>query len=77
MWIRSKDKNTLVCCEHIEVDENRIYGGDYQIGEYATEERAVEVLDMIQERIIRGTEFDEIYSGKKTISQFVFQMPQE
>lgn len=77
MWIRSKNKDTLVCCENIEVDGISVYGGHYFLGEYATEERAIEVLDLIQKRIIEGSKFDDIYNGKRTTRDFVFQMPQE
>ncbi|EPS48170.1 hypothetical protein [Clostridium botulinum] len=63
-------------CEHIEVDGLNIYGSHYFLGEYSTEERAIEVLDLIQKRIIEGSKFDEIYSRKRKTRDFVFQMPQ-
>ncbi|MBY6950314.1 hypothetical protein [Clostridium botulinum] len=77
MWIRSKGKDVLVHCKNIEVDGANIYGSHYFLGEYSTEERAIEVLDLIQKRIIEGSKFDEIYSGKRKTRDFVFQMPQE
>ncbi|HBJ2602317.1 TPA: hypothetical protein PTV74_001413 [Clostridium botulinum] len=77
MWIRSKGKDVLVHCENIEVDGESVYGAHYCLGEYATEKRAIEVLDLIQKRIIEGSKFDEIYSGKRKTRDFVFQMPQE
>ncbi|EKO1912212.1 hypothetical protein PZQ55_001250 [Clostridium botulinum] len=77
MWIRSKGKDVLVHCEHIEVDGANVYGAHYFLGEYATEERAIEVLDEIQDRMIKGTRFDDIYNGKRTTRDFIFQMPQE
>ncbi|CAL83923.1 hypothetical protein FDF29_09775 [Clostridium botulinum] len=77
MWIRSKNKDTLVCCKNIEADGLSIYGEHYFLGEYATEERAIQVLDMIEDRIMQGTRFDEIQSGKRKTRDFVFQMPQE
>lgn len=77
MWIRSKDKDVLVHCENIEVDGESVYGGHYFLGEYATEQRAMEVLDMIEDRVIKGNKFDDIYNGKRTTRDFVFQMPQE
>ncbi|AUM88322.1 hypothetical protein [Clostridium botulinum] len=77
MWIRSQGKDVLVHCENIEVDGLSVYGSHYFLGEYATEERAIEVLDLIQKRIIEGSKFDEIYSGKRKTRDFVFQMPQE
>ncbi|HID0823855.1 hypothetical protein [Clostridium botulinum] len=75
MWIRSKNKDTLVCCKNIEIDGASVYGGHYFLGEYATEERAIQVLDMIEDRIMQGTRFDEIQSGKRKTRDFVFQMP--
>ncbi|KOR24159.1 hypothetical protein [Clostridium sp. L74] len=77
MWIRSKGKDVLVNRENIEVDGVSVYGGHYFLGEYATEKRALEVLDMIGDRIIKGNKFDDIYNGKRTTRDFVFQMPQE
>ncbi|EQB3099702.1 hypothetical protein [Clostridium botulinum] len=77
MWIRSKCKDVLVHCENIEVDGVSVYGGHYFLGEYDTEQRAMEVLDMIEDRVIKGNKFDDIYNGKRTTRDFVFQMPQE
>ncbi|EPY6430848.1 hypothetical protein [Clostridium sporogenes] len=75
MWIRSKGKDVLVCCENIEADGLSVYGGHYFLGEYATEQRAIEVLDMIEDRVMQGTRFDEIQNGKRKTRDFVFQMP--
>ena len=60
MLIRSQDKKTLVNLDN--TNAIRIYEGDtgftvdawgvnidYEIGEYSTEEKAIKVLDMIQE----------------------------
>ncbi|MGO5074322.1 hypothetical protein ACTQ4K_10320 [Clostridium sporogenes] len=77
MCIRSKGKDVLVHCENIEVDGLSVYGGHYFLGEYATEQRAMEVLDMIEDRIMQGTRFDEIQSGKRKTRDFVFQMPEK
>ncbi|KEI96408.1 hypothetical protein N497_17880 [Clostridium botulinum F 357] len=77
MWIRSKGKDVLVHCENIEADGLSIYGEHYFLGEYSTEGRALEVLDMIQDRIMQGSRFDDIYNGKRTTRDFVFQMPEK
>ncbi|MET7041062.1 hypothetical protein WBZ18_03570 [Clostridium botulinum] len=77
MWIRGKNKDTLVYCEHIEVDGLNIYGGGYSLGEYISEQRALEVLDAIEDRIMQGTRFDEIQNGKRKTRDFVFQMPEK
>lgn len=77
MWIRSKGKAVLKDCSSIEVDEGHVYAHGYLMGEYSTEKRALEVLDMIEDRIMQGTRFDEIQNGKRKTRDFVFQMPQE
>ncbi|WP_242839923.1 hypothetical protein [Clostridium botulinum] len=77
IWIRSKGKDVLVNCKNIEVDGLSVYGSHYFLGEYETEKRALEVLDMIEDRIMKGNKFDDIYNGERTTKDFVFQMPQE
>ena len=64
MWIRSQDKKTLVnadriCMKHsfsyeiYQQDEN----GTITLGKYSTEEKAMKVMDMIQ-NAITGTRFE-------------------
>lgn len=54
LWIRSQDKETLVKVDDISIEMNMIYGyfdksTEYEhLGNYATKERAIEVLDEIQ-----------------------------
>ena len=57
LWIRSQDKTNLIKVDRLDVSENKIeanlkfhYNGcNYVVlGEYATKERALEVLDEIQ-----------------------------
>ena len=55
LWIRSQDKKTLSIAKNIRLDrylggkENNIISNDFfEIGKYKTEERALEVLDEIQ-----------------------------
>lgn len=54
LWIRSQDKETLVKVNDISIEMNMIYGyfdksTEYEhLGSYATKERAIEVLDEIQ-----------------------------
>lgn len=77
LWIRSQDKNSLIkvekieliydylCCDniqliHIETDKGRI-------GSYATRERALEILDEIQNILI----------DYKNMSRVVYEMPKE
>lgn len=67
MWVRSQNKEVLVnvndvCFFKIKKDSYQFrcygYGDDYYIlGEYSTEEKAMKVLDMIQ-NAITGTRFE-------------------
>ena len=55
LWIRSQDKEVLVKVNDIAVEMNMIYGyydknTEYEfLGAYSTKERALEVLDEIQD----------------------------
>lgn len=74
IWIRSQDKCKMGKCAEFYIDDS--YDGDYDIegysiddtpiilGTYSTEEKAIKVLDMIQEYI-------------ETHSNDVFQMPRD
>lgn len=77
MWIRSQKKDVLVFCNHIEVDKNTVYGNEYFLGRYATEYRALEVLDLVQSKIIQGIKFDELHNSVRKTRDFVFQMPEK
>ncbi|BDR86101.1 hypothetical protein [Clostridium tetani] len=83
MWIRSQSRETLGNYKELGINKNRILGYSHVpeyctcLGEYKTEERANEVLDMIEDRLIQGTKYDSIYNGKRTTRDFVFQMPEE
>lgn len=82
MWIRSQGKKILGDFKAVMMKDKAVCGylDDTKgtvLGEYKTEERAAEVVDEIELRLIQGTKFDEIYSGKRTTSDGVFHMPQE
>lgn len=77
IWIRSQDKKSLLLCKSFDVDcnnDNYIILANYElknneklyspIGYYSSVEKAVLVLDMIQEHI-------------ETRSNNVFKMPQD
>lgn len=65
MWIRSQDKKILTEIHDVEIDSaNQIWGSGSLIGEYSTEEKALNVLDEIQKR----TEY---------IYHKAYQMPQD
>ena len=91
IWIRSQRKNNLVSVDNFHVDFNEDnymfvitcekWDSEYCLGEYSAEEKALHVLDMIQERIVAKQEhflhsqYQEPIKVKK--GEFVFQMPQE
>lgn len=59
LWVRSQDKKHLMKCEAIMYEETGIGYGlraftknyDFDIGTYKTKERAIEILDEIQNKI--------------------------
>jgi len=83
LWIRSQDKEFLTLAQQLDIyngtlpdDEKEnwyIEESGNDIGEYTTRERALEVLDEIQDEI---QYFDsEKYTGNKTT--IVYEMPKE
>lgn len=49
MWIRSQDKKILTEIHDLEIDSGfKVWGSGMLIGEYSTEEKALKVLDEIQ-----------------------------
>ena len=85
LWIRSQDKRTLINTRRIDIDDKSIivwdegrYASEIYLGEYATKERALEVLDEIQSKIATlnfqnhfiGTDFNIIESN-------IYQMPEK
>ncbi len=49
LWIRSQDKSTLLKINYLYVNENDIHREDELLGTYKSKERALEVLDEINE----------------------------
>ena len=87
LWIRSQDKKRLVKAEHIYYCKDEFTNcifitGAYDLGVYKTEERALEILDEIQEHIEKQGENDlltdknGIITGQKYYG-FIYQMPKE
>lgn len=87
MIIRSQDKKTIVIFEnigqlYIEKDyrSNIKIAVDFpdgrtcELGVYSTEEKAIKVLDMIQENYISCTDQ---WNGIPCVTNKVFQMPQD
>lgn len=89
MIIRSQDKYSLVNCNHIFMYQNIKLGKaviasndnpDLILGLYSTKEKALKVLDMIQECIesnehIKHVRHDYVYGSYKEVK--VFQMPKD
>ena len=91
LWVRSQDREDLIKVDRLAVNDNRIeanfklfYSGcDYLVlGIYETNERALEVLDEIQEYLEKMGK-DEILTDKLGIMSgikhygIVYEMPEE
>lgn len=88
MWICSQNKCILKECKflvtgsQINENNNAIYefineNVNVELGRYATEERAKEVLHQIRRQLETRVSSDCVYKGTKTIQEAVFQMPRE
>ena len=85
LWIRSKDKTVLINAKTLFVagTEIRCYYNDnpnWFIGEYKTEERALEVLNEIEQRLIDLQTLEIAPNSYQTIKRnvnCVYDMPQE
>ena len=81
MWIRSQDRKTLVNADKFSISNEhevfRIYSVNSFLGEYSTEEKAMEVMNMIQRRIELAIKFYEISSVFSNESEYVFNMPKD
>lgn len=65
MWIRSQDRKILTEIHNLDIDDiNQIWDGSSLLGKYSTEEKALELLDYIE---------DSLEYPHST----VFQMPQD
>lgn len=87
LWIRSQDKECLVKISNIQyVYKNYIHGlGTYYdnlkiLGEYKTKERAIEVLDEIQDELI-SSDFMPIEKNEEVVltcgSARIYEMPKD
>ena len=77
LWVRSQDKENLSKAEHLGVYNEKIYVNGYEdngycIGIYDTPERALEVLDEIQ-NFISETDIE----GNRYYQYQVYEMPEE
>lgn len=81
LWIRSQNKKDLKKAEHIGVFNEKIYVNGYEengycIGTYKSKERALEVLDEIQELLVEYVNLSEYCIDNKITSR-VYEMPKE
>jgi hypothetical protein len=85
MWVRSQDRKILTEIHDVEIDSGfKVWGSGSLIGEYSTEEKALKVLDRIEELIENqcGLTFympvdDEVVTVKKRIDYAEFRMLEE
>lgn len=87
LWIRSQDKEKLLKVNDIAIEMNMVYGyfdknTEYEhLGSYASRERALKVLDEIQnvlnpKAIMQQVKIDE-YELKLIPEIYVYEMPEE
>ncbi len=60
IWIRSRDKEMIMNCNSLEIDledGKSIYSNGYVLGTYSTKEKALKVLDDIENYLARGYDF--------------------
>lgn len=81
VWIRSQDRTKLVDASELNICSSYkvvgIYAGINALGMYSTEEKAMEVMNMIQRRIELAIKFYEIASVLSNESEYVFNMPKD
>mgnify|MGYP004527224795 CR=1 FL=1 len=82
LWIRSQDRKDLICTRRIYVHENTIRTNIYEaigfaiLGEYETKERALDVLDTIQNKLKYGMQ---VTNNNQIVgtTTYVYQMPEK
>jgi hypothetical protein len=88
MWIRSQNKKRLVNVGMLDICDTRIFVSELPgqipksgicVGKYESEERAIEVLDEIQENI-NVLEYDKVYKSRHeemyAQGRYVYEMPE-
>ena len=82
MWIRTQDKETIMNCNAVGIgleEQTTIWSGGYVLGTYSTKEKALKVLDMIEDQINMNEEFaaqgERNAWGSIRLTKFVYQMP--
>lgn len=83
LWIRSQDKKRLIKVSYIDIgiEGNVIFGhitdGYMPLGEYDTENRALEVLDEIQKLMFPPTYIDGCLMISNDNATLLYEMPKE
>ena len=78
MRIRSQDKKILTEIHDVEIDSGfKVWGSGSLIGEYSTQEKAIKVLNMIQEKIIERELMNFGLAKRFSYEHCAFQMPQD
>lgn len=82
MWIRSQDKKILTEIHDVEIDSGfKVCGSGLLIGEYSTEEKALKVLDEIQNAVENTNYYniDNLCLGTYALKRGsqVYEMPQD
>lgn len=93
IWIRSQNKKRLMCCDGFAVSCDKFSKSGTEratvlgfqgandegvvLGQYESEERALEVLGYIHGLITKGITSDYIFKGIKTQAFEVFIMPEK
>lgn len=97
MWILAQDKKLLINCEYFYICSRKPYyestryiittEKELDLGKYSTIEKAMEVLNMIEEQINLTEEYrtqgEDVIESKNFVARksrlvrFVFQMPQD
>lgn len=82
MWIRSQDKKILTEIHDVEIDSGfKVWGSGLLIGEYSTEEKALNVLNEIQNAVENTNYYniDNLCLGTYALKRGsqVYEMPQD
>lgn len=90
IWIRSQDRRTLINVNKIQIADfrdmykNAIWGNDVLLGKYSTRQKALKVIDMIEnfinsldKYVIENDNYSGMPSLRKVADNNVFQMPSE
>lgn len=83
MWVRSQNRNVLINANEVRIVYEYTYciicdsydGEYYYLGEYYTKEKALKVMDMIEEEIIKCEAMITVDSVPFCDRKVVFQLP--